>query len=87
MKVLYTNQLELPQWHLKREEILKRDSYRCRACGSAVSLQVHHRQYHIDKKTGEYVAPWKYNNKYLITLCNKCHTGGHLLYRILSYSI
>jgi 5-methylcytosine-specific restriction endonuclease McrA len=87
MNSSYKEQLLLPQWQMKRAEILKRDSYKCRACAKTSSLQVHHRQYHIDKKTGDYFAPWRYSGNYLVTLCDECHRVGHQSYNILTFSI
>jgi 5-methylcytosine-specific restriction endonuclease McrA len=85
MNTLYKEQLSLPQWRTKRSEILKRDFYKCRACGNTSSLHVHHRQYHTEKKTGNYFPPWKYDNNYLITLCEKCHRVGHEFYKVPTF--
>jgi hypothetical protein len=47
-----------------RETILKRDRFRCRACGSIARLVVHHRNGDNQKRR-------------LITLCIGCHTRVH----------
>jgi hypothetical protein len=47
-----------------REVILKRDRFRCRACGDLRRLVVHHRNEHNEKRG-------------LITLCIGCHTRVH----------
>jgi len=47
-----------------RELVLKRDRFRCRACGAARRLVVHHRD-------GHNVKPL------LITLCIRCHVRLH----------
>jgi hypothetical protein len=47
-----------------RERVLKRDRYRCRACGARGHLVVHHR----DRSN----AP-----ALLVTLCIRCHTRIH----------
>jgi len=78
----YARLLSLPQWSTKRKAILKRDKFRCRCCGNGASLQVHHRQYHKNKNTSDYKAPWEYEDKLLITLCNRCHNKGHQIYSI-----
>lgn len=83
----YGQLLLLPQWKAKRKQILLRDGNKCRSCGSTSFLQVHHRQYHISKSVGVFRLPWKYDNKYLITLCNKCHNAGHTKFRIPIFSI
>lgn len=77
----YIELLAMPQWDVKRELILVRDGHQCRNCGGKERLQVHHRQYHINKY-GEKVRPWNYANRYLITLCNNCHRKGHEQYKV-----
>lgn len=67
----YKEQLKHPFWFKKRKEILKRDDYKCRLCGSKQNLQVHHIKYINDKMA------WEYKNKYLITLCDVCHNKVH----------
>jgi hypothetical protein len=47
-----------------REVVLKRDSFRCRACGAGARLVVHHRSGDNQKRR-------------LITLCIGCHTRVH----------
>lgn len=56
-----------------REEVLKRDSYRCIECGTCLDLIIHH----LDNK-GRHLGDSKnakYNNKLenLVTLCRHCH--------------
>lgn len=63
-------------------EILDRDNRKCRNCGSGQNLEVHHRQYHRDNKTGLKREPWDYDNKFLITICHGCHEIGHEQYKI-----
>ncbi len=77
----YNELLSSPHWEAKRELILLRDGNRCRHCGNNERLQVHHRQYHINKY-GERVRPWHYANRYLITLCDECHRIGHEHYKV-----
>lgn len=77
----YGELLSMPQWEIKRKLILIRDGYRCRNCGGEKRLQVHHRQYHVNK-FGEKVKPWNYANHYLVTLCDECHKNGHELYKV-----
>ena len=78
----YNSLLSSPRWQDKRNLIIRRDAFKCRACASTSTLQVHHRQYHIDMKTGFKKNPWDYSNKYLVTLCKECHQAGHKLYNI-----
>lgn len=87
MNTEYNSLLNRPQWFEKRKIILERDNNKCRCCGTTSALQVHHRQYHINKRTGSFQLPWKYDNRYLITLCNKCHSRGHENYKVPSFTI
>lgn len=70
------------EWKEKREKILQRDGYKCRICGSTDNLQVHHKQYHFNKVTNRKCLPWEYDDKYLVTLCDSCHSRGHAKYEI-----
>lgn len=83
----YGQLLSLPRWKKKRKQILLRDGKKCRSCGSSHLLQVHHRQYHVLKYSGQFKLPWNYDNKYLITLCEKCHNAGHLKFKVPVFSI
>lgn len=65
------------RWRAKRKEILARDKNRCVICKGTDRLTVHHKQYHIIKKSGRAQTPWNYEDKYLITLCWSCHRKGH----------
>lgn len=76
-KDLYQNTLEDPRWKRLRLQILDRDQHRCRFCGTQVGLEVHHRQYHRSKATGEWLKSWEYHPFLLITVCNSCHSLGH----------
>lgn len=87
MNTTYSSLLETPEWSQKRKRILKRDQGKCQNCGLTFSLQVHHKQYHINSYTGEFVAPWQYQDHYLITLCDKCHQNGHKHYKVPVFNI
>src|SRR5207237_9463674 len=52
-----------------RNEVLRRDGWRCQSCGSPTSLQVHHIQ-----KLSQ--GGWD-TNENLITLCAACHRNQH----------
>ena len=52
-----------------RQEILRRDGWRCQSCGTMSSLEVHHRKFR-----GRSGADSGDN---LITLCSACHTEVH----------
>jgi hypothetical protein len=83
----YGTLLKSPQWFRKREAILARDNNKCRNCGCSNKLNVHHKQYHISRKTGKFILPWEYLPKYLITLCEGCHSIGHSKFKIPTFKI
>ena len=41
----YQEYLETPHWREMREHALWHDDYKCRFCGTAMVLEVHHRNY------------------------------------------
>ena len=64
----YSDKLKHPKWQKKRLEILSRDKFTCRGCGSKDhTLHVHHFTYQKGK------LPWEYENSNFITLCDLCH--------------
>jgi 5-methylcytosine-specific restriction endonuclease McrA len=67
----YTEQLKRPLWLEKREEILKRDNYKCCVCGRKGGLEVHHLYYEHNKLAHQY------DNESLVTLCPRCHDEAH----------
>ncbi len=71
-----------PQWRAKREEILKRDAYKCVICSDTADLQVHHRQYHFIVRESNFRMPWDYSESLLITLCESCHKRGHSKFKV-----
>ena len=52
-----------------RNQVLRRDGWRCQSCGSMSNLEVHHKNFlsHSGDDSEEN----------LITLCNACHTAVH----------
>jgi ATP-dependent DNA helicase RecQ len=52
-----------------RQQILRRDGWRCQSCGARSNLEVHHREFrsHLGADTEEN----------LITLCTACHARVH----------
>lgn len=68
----YLELLKSAQWQRKRLEVLQRDNFTCKCCGSKEkSLHVHHLYYEKDKK------PWEYPDSALVTLCEDCHRKRH----------
>jgi 5-methylcytosine-specific restriction endonuclease McrA len=66
-----------PRLHLEpeayeelRQQVLRRDGWRCQYCGTMSNLEVHHQQFRsqcgFDSETN------------LITLCDSCHTRAHI---------
>lgn len=72
----YQDLLNSEEWRNKRTEIIARDKV-CKNCGTNQRLQVHHRQYHWDTESDDFVAPWQYAEHLLVTLCESCHKAGH----------
>lgn len=63
----YSQKLRDPRWQKKRLQILQRDGWRCKACGSSSkNLQVHHLYY-------AKLDPWEYPDIVYQTLCEDCH--------------
>lgn len=71
-KLSYNDLLKFPQWKKKCREILKRDHFKCTACGSTNNLQVHHTFYYDN-----FLVPWKYPNGSLLSVCGDCHKKYH----------
>lgn len=71
----YSDSLQDPRWQKKRLEVFQRDNWTCQLCGSGLNdgtpLNIHHRTYHLGKKA------WEYDDKDLLTICEKCHSKLH----------
>jgi len=52
-----------------RNQVLRRDGWRCQSCGTMSNLEVHHKQFRSQS------GPDSEEN--LITLCAKCHARTH----------
>jgi 5-methylcytosine-specific restriction endonuclease McrA len=52
-----------------RQQILRRDGWRCQACGTMSNLEVHHQEFR------SHSGPDSEEN--LITLCSTCHASVH----------
>jgi len=62
-----------PHWQKLRLEILKRDDWTCVSCGNKDKyLHVHHPVYHPYSD-----HPWEYDEDFLVTLCEDCHSDEH----------
>lgn len=60
----YADYLESTVWKLFRQEILKRDGYKCAHCEATTDLEIHHHHY----ETVRNELP-----RDVITLCGACH--------------
>lgn len=76
----YRKLLKDDRWSQRRQEIMRRDGFRCRRCGAKSKLNVHHRWYIYGRQ------PWQYPDRCLVTLCEKCHRHVHLM-RHVRYAI
>lgn len=83
LKVNYGHKLFDKRWIEKRKAILRRDGYKCMICeNSNGKLEVHHKQYHFNSRLQKHVEPWEYHDRYLVTLCETCHSRGHSKYKV-----
>jgi arabinogalactan endo-1,4-beta-galactosidase len=70
-KSSYQEQLRDWHWLCRREQIVKRDSRKCRECDKPTELNVHHRYYYLDRNV------WEYPDEALVTFCEGCHNNYH----------
>jgi 5-methylcytosine-specific restriction endonuclease McrA len=52
-----------------RNEVLRRDGWRCQSCGTMSKLEVHHREFRAHSGDD--------SDENLITLCSRCHAALH----------
>ena len=52
-----------------RQQVLRRDGWRCQACGARANLEVHHTEFRSHAGDDSEVN--------LITLCTACHASVH----------
>ena len=53
----------------RRQQVLRRDGWRCQSCGAMTNLEVHHQKFR-SRSGGD-------SEQNLITLCSDCHTAIH----------
>jgi 5-methylcytosine-specific restriction endonuclease McrA len=61
--------LDPPSYESLRQQILRRDGWRCQSCGSMSNLEVHHREFRSHSGAD--------SEENLITLCTTCHARVH----------
>jgi 5-methylcytosine-specific restriction endonuclease McrA len=52
-----------------RNQVLRRDGWRCQSCGKRLSLEVHHKEFRSHSGDD--------SEQNLITLCSVCHATVH----------
>jgi 5-methylcytosine-specific restriction endonuclease McrA len=52
-----------------RDQVLRRDGWRCQFCGTMCELEVHHKEFRSHSGDD--------SEENLITLCVQCHAGVH----------
>ena len=62
-------QLDPASYENLRQQVLRRDNWRCQSCGAMSNLEVHHQEFR--SRAGEDTE------QNLITLCSACHTDIH----------
>lgn len=68
----YAQLLLDPRWNEVRKRIIHRDNLTCRFCKAQnCRLNVHHKIYVTGK------MPWEIPDRFLITLCDTCHSKAH----------
>jgi 5-methylcytosine-specific restriction endonuclease McrA len=53
----------------RRQQVLRRDAWRCQSCGTISSLEIHHKQFRSHSGHD--------SEENLITLCAACHALVH----------
>jgi ATP-dependent DNA helicase RecQ len=61
--------LDTASYENLRQQVLRRDAWRCQSCGAMSNLEVHHREFrsHLGEDS----------ELNLITLCTPCHSKAH----------
>jgi 5-methylcytosine-specific restriction endonuclease McrA len=61
--------LDAVSYERLRQQVLRRDGWRCQACGAMSNLEVHHKEFR--SRLGND------SEANLITLCTVCHSSAH----------
>jgi 5-methylcytosine-specific restriction endonuclease McrA len=56
-------------YEILRQQVLRRDGWRCQSCGKRSNLEIHHKEFRSHSGHN--------SEENLITLCTQCHAGGH----------
>ena len=52
-----------------RQQVLRRDGWRCQSCGTMSNLEIHHKEFRSHSGDD--------SQENLITLCTTCHASAH----------
>jgi 5-methylcytosine-specific restriction endonuclease McrA len=63
------SRLDYLSYESLRQQILRRDGWRCQSCGTMSNLEVHHREFRSHSGSD--------SEENLITLCAACHARVH----------
>jgi ATP-dependent DNA helicase RecQ len=61
--------LDPESYEALRQQVLRRDGWRCQSCGTMSNLEVHHQQFRSQSGSD--------SGENLITLCTSCHADIH----------
>ena len=61
--------LDPASYEILKQQVLRRDSWRCQSCGTMANLEVHHKQFRSHSGDD--------SEENLITLCTRCHARTH----------
>jgi 5-methylcytosine-specific restriction endonuclease McrA len=61
--------LDPVEYERLRQQVLRRDRWRCQSCGAMVNLEVHHKEFRSHSSQD--------SEENLITLCSVCHSSVH----------
>jgi len=61
--------LDAASYERLRQQVLRRDGWRCQACGTMSNLEVHHKEFR--SRLGDD------SEANMITLCTVCHASAH----------
>ena len=61
--------LDPESYEALRQQVLRRDGWRCQSCGTMLNLEVHHKQFRSHSGHD--------SEENLITLCASCHASVH----------
>jgi ATP-dependent DNA helicase RecQ len=56
-------------YEILRQQVLRRDGWRCQSCGTMSNLEVHHKEFRSHSGHD--------SEENLITMCTACHAAAH----------